>query len=606
MEIWSIMAQLKNTTFNDTGSLALPAGTTAQRPVTPSAGMIRYNTTISDTEYYDGAAWRSISDSNPEATGGTIVDTDIGGVAYRVHVFTNTGTSTFNVIKGGEVEYLIVAGGGGGGGKSLGTAGGTAAGSGGGAGGLLTGTITVTSQSYTIGVGTGGRGGGPTANGGTGNVNGEDGNNSLAFGLTAIGGGGGAGNGNITGRTGGSGGGTSGPSNGGTGTAGQGNNGGGNGISGYPYSRAGGGGAGSPGGNTSGTGSDYIGGAGGNGVTSNIIGISTFYAGGGGGAAYVGTGGTAGIGGGTPGGNPGNNFPDNAVQNSGGGGGGQGGGGVNNIGKGGNGGSGIVVIRYRRNISTAIIANETRTSFLPYYYNRDVRTIIVRDGLVLDLDAANPLSYPGSGTVWKDLSGNGNDGTLVNGAGYISTNSGALTFDGVNDYVSVTPQSAVTFGTQLTYEVWIYPTDYTDSGGNRFYLIDPRGNGNTSGMNSYFLYDYINGTDTVRITSGNSGAEVQSDNFSMPLNRWHHILVTRNSTSWVIYFNGQVLNTRTSSSSTSLTLPATAFRIMTYAAGSSGQHFYEGRTGNVKIYNRTLAAQEVQQNFNALRGRYGI
>ena len=55
---------------------------------------------------------------------------------------------------------------------------------------------------------------------------------------------------------------------------------------------------------------------------------------------------------------------------------------------------------------------------------------IVSDGLVLCLDAANPRSYPGSGTSWYDLSGNGNNGTLVNGVGYSSDNAGSLVFDG--------------------------------------------------------------------------------------------------------------------------------------------------------------------------------
>ncbi len=156
------MAQLKNTTISDTGNLSLPAGTTAQRPGSPVAGMIRYNTTPSETEYYDGAAWRILSDSNPIATGGTVTDTVIGGVAYRIHTFTTTGNSTFTVTRGGEVEYLIVAGGGGGrnlpGGLGIlgqghdgslanpstsGTSGGMG-GSGGGAGGLATTSGSVT------------------------------------------------------------------------------------------------------------------------------------------------------------------------------------------------------------------------------------------------------------------------------------------------------------------------------------------------------------------------------------------------------------------------------------------------------------------------------
>jgi hypothetical protein len=62
-------------------------------------------------------------------------------------------------------------------------------------------------------------------------------------------------------------------------------------------------------------------------------------------------------------------------------------------------------------------------------------TSIVRDGLVLYLDAANKKSYSGTGTVWKDLSGQSNNGTLVNGVGYSSDNKGAMAFDGVDDYV---------------------------------------------------------------------------------------------------------------------------------------------------------------------------
>jgi hypothetical protein len=63
---------------------------------------------------------------------------------------------------------------------------------------------------------------------------------------------------------------------------------------------------------------------------------------------------------------------------------------------------------------------------------------IITQNLVLCLDAANSKSYPGSGTTWTDLSGNGNNGTLANGVGYNSGNGGALVFDGVDDYVSLT------------------------------------------------------------------------------------------------------------------------------------------------------------------------
>ena len=83
---------------------------------------------------------------------------------------------------------------------------------------------------------------------------------------------------------------------------------------------------------------------------------------------------------------------------------------------------------------------------------------IVTDGLVLALDAGNPKSYPGSGTTWTDLSGNGNNGTLTNGPTYSSANGGSIVFDGVDDYAEIT-DSSNNFdlgGIDATLEFWIY------------------------------------------------------------------------------------------------------------------------------------------------------
>ena len=151
------------------------------------------------------------------AEGGDLTYTIVvSGTSYRVHEFKTVGTTSLNVMVGGNIEYLVIGGGGGGGG----TASSTAAGAGG-AGGLLSGTANASVQNYSIVVGNGGMGGGA-------NVRGSQGGNTSAFGLTAIGGGGGgAGAANVNGGSGGSGGGGGGPGGtGGAGTPGQGNSGG--------------------------------------------------------------------------------------------------------------------------------------------------------------------------------------------------------------------------------------------------------------------------------------------------------------------------------------------------------------------------------------------
>ena len=174
----------QNLTCNGTGTFTVPVGNTAQRPSSPTNGMIRYNTTGGVLEGYLLGSWTAIK----------------------------SGTYT--------ASYIIVAGGGGGGRTQYAD---RAAGGGGG-GGVISGTNTLTGSTvYTITVGAGGAGG--TSASGT--YNGTQGANSVAFGSTAIGGGYGAGvGGTPAGGSGGSGGGGRNGGGGGTGTSGQGNNGG--------------------------------------------------------------------------------------------------------------------------------------------------------------------------------------------------------------------------------------------------------------------------------------------------------------------------------------------------------------------------------------------
>ena len=300
-------------------AITLPIGTTAQRPANPEVGMMRFNTDQGSVEWYDDVfdGWVPISKPPPlAAVGGTVTDIEQDGKKFRVHTFTSSGT--FDVTRGGEVEYLVVAGGGGSG--QFGTS--TRGSGGGGAGGLLQGVINVIPQNYGIIVGPGGS-------------IAEVGGNSSAFGFTSIGGGNSPSS-NDGGISGGSGGGASGSTgaSGGSGTPGQGNNGGASRVA-TSAEGGGGGGAGEPG---------QTRGKGGDGISSNITGNTLFYAGGGGaGRTDLGVGG---IGGGGDGGMVvGSTKGQDGAPNTGGG----AGGGDGNVGdmQGSSGGSGIVIVRYR-------------------------------------------------------------------------------------------------------------------------------------------------------------------------------------------------------------------------------------------------------------------
>jgi hypothetical protein len=289
-----------------------------------------------------------------QATGGTEATYSSGGVNYKSHTFLS-GTSTFTSTGAGDIDVLIVAGGGGGG---------SWVGAGGGAGGVVVrNNFPITAGSYSIVVGNGGAGGinpGSYTSPFPSTTNGQ---NSTAFGLTAIGGGkGGSWNGDQN-ADGGSGGGASqqngqksglqpGSASGGFGNAGGANAGFG---AGGPHATAGGGGAGAAGQNTV---NDTQSGAGGIGIINTFRTGANLYYGGGGGGGMHGPGyddSRAGLGtrnGNTGGGGNGkhrNNslIADQAGLANTGGGGGGGGAPGNEPSYGGAGGSGIVVIRYR-------------------------------------------------------------------------------------------------------------------------------------------------------------------------------------------------------------------------------------------------------------------
>jgi hypothetical protein len=322
---------LDSTSQSGSGALQIPTGTTAQRPTSPTNGMIRKNSTTGFVEYWDPAtsSWIALGEFN--ATGGTI--TEVGG--FRYHTFTTSGS--FLITSGSKsIDYLIVAGGGGGGISIETNPFGDGAG-GGGAGGLLFGTRLGSVGTYDVVVG------------GAGSISNRGGNSS-ALGFTAIGGGGGGDDTNnanfATAESGGSGGGAAtecgGAASGGAGTTGQGFAGGNSDASCSIRNGGGGGGRTAVGGagnlvNTSGggaggagytwvNGSTYAGGGGGGCGGNNNNGRGAAGSGGGGAGALISTAATSG------------------TANTGGGGGGSSAGGA--PGQAGIGGSGVVIIRY--------------------------------------------------------------------------------------------------------------------------------------------------------------------------------------------------------------------------------------------------------------------
>ena len=347
-----------NQTKADIEALGIKASTvSATAPTSPAQGDMWFDSTTGTTamKVWSGSEWNQMSNKF-SATGGTESTYSSGGVSYKVHTFTSSGTFTADA--SGSVDVLMVAGGGGGGFQ---------VGGGGGAGGLLYGTISVSAQAYTINIGNGG-GGAPSSI-----TYGVNGGNTTAFSATAIGGGKGGNHngacGNVAGGSfaggSGGGGGAYGGYNGACNTGAPANQGNSGGLTGYgnaggngrdtEWCAGGGGGAGSAGYNSP---AASTGGDGGTGKQYSISGTATWYAGGGGGSMNNQTGTSYySLGGSSIGGRgfadngfalTGTMHGDDAAVNT-----GSGGGGVRdfpyggtNYTRAGNGSSGIVIVRY--------------------------------------------------------------------------------------------------------------------------------------------------------------------------------------------------------------------------------------------------------------------
>ena len=207
---------------------------------------------------------------------------------------------------------------------------------------------------------------------------------------------------------------------------------------------------------------------------------------------------------------------------------------------------------------------------------------IATDGLVLCLDAADKNSYPGSGTTWTDLSGNGHNATLSN-ASMGTTTANVMTCNSYDADVATSTDWA--FSGDFTIESWIKPTGYGDwngvvvvttTGGAWFGKLS---NG-TFGLRSYGVENIISST--------------------LPtLDVWSQVLITRNTNTMTLYVNGSSVSQVTDSRSFS--------QSGLVIGNDGGAEYFSGEISNVKIYGTTgLSASEVLQNYNATKSRFGL
>jgi hypothetical protein len=223
---------------------------------------------------------------------------------------------------------------------------------------------------------------------------------------------------------------------------------------------------------------------------------------------------------------------------------------------------------------------------------------IVTDGLVLALDAGNIKSYVSGSTTWFDKSGFSNNGTLTNGPTFNSANGGSIVFDGADDVIRVTQQSGLT-PSYFTTESWI---KLNTSQASRIFIatFSESQSGIAMGIND----GVSNNVKFFTSGNGSTGYDHLYQIGTLNNNQWYHVVCTYDGIQKILYINGQ-LNT---------------LKSYTQAIGYTGNDFtvggldldgsiiqsLNGSISLAKMYNRALTQAEITQNFNALRGRFGI
>ena len=225
---------------------------------------------------------------------------------------------------------------------------------------------------------------------------------------------------------------------------------------------------------------------------------------------------------------------------------------------------------------------------------------IVKDGLVLWLDANDKTSYSGTGTTWKDLSRTAGSGSLVNGPTYNSANGGSIVFDGVDDYVNLTTSTIFT-NSSYTIETWQKMTSFDLSNFRTSVSVLGQGPNFTGKIISIRWYqDPDTLASYIAVENRNQSFITTTDN-SFNLNTWYQVIFTYNYSNniGIVYINGvqNISDVFTPFVGTNSTIQLGAL--------SSNFNWY-GNIAVNRFYNRALSAQEVLQNYNANKNRFGL
>jgi len=211
---------------------------------------------------------------------------------------------------------------------------------------------------------------------------------------------------------------------------------------------------------------------------------------------------------------------------------------------------------------------------------------IIKSNLLLHWDMTDSNSYSGSGSTVYDVSGNGYNGTIQGNPTYTSSNNGYMVFDGYGDYITSSltqPSGARAFG------MWVYYSSLTQPNSEGYQLQGIQASG------GYTYQGIVDGGNIYFYICTGTGGTISHQ---LSAGQWYYQVLTFDGSTYNIYVNGVLIQSGSASTGTT----ANTFS----AAAINGNYRLYGYGSEWQFYGQNLTASEVQQNFNAGRGRYGI
>jgi hypothetical protein len=215
---------------------------------------------------------------------------------------------------------------------------------------------------------------------------------------------------------------------------------------------------------------------------------------------------------------------------------------------------------------------------------------IVTNGLVLNLDASNSSSYPGTGSTWFDISGNNRNATLNNSPTY-SSSPPRITFNGSNQHADL--------GTWFNYNFFTISLWIKSNSSSQQQYADIIDNNHTGSQN--FVMQMNNTTQNQYEFAVLGTGVTTTGLFNLTVGTWVNLVVTFNNSVVKFYRNGSLISTGSAIGSTNWASPN--FKLARWAAGG---RFWAGDFSQVLVYSRELSSAEITQNYNFKKSMFGL